>query len=169
MVQFFFVLKILLTNQNVQIPLGLTLDTTHTYISVHFVFQSSEGSLPEYMRWLSNRGHTDIIEEEDKAGDRSKPLPITQSMDDGLLLFMARKRQPASKQKYIFLSDKDTNTQGMFSEKYKGERENKDIPRPYQGDMPKSYSALGGMISASPDPSKTSMSNFLSNLLSWGL
>lgn len=95
-----------------------------------------------------------IIAEEDDGFEGKQPQ-VTKSMDENLYLFMARKRQPKPKQKYVFLSVKDTETTGKFSEKYKGERENKDIPQPYQGNMPKSYSALGGMISASPDPSKS--------------
>lgn len=80
---------------------------------------------------------------------------VTQSMDDSLLVFARHKRQAVPKQKYVFLTEKDTKVQGMFSEKYKGERENKDIPPPYTGEVPKSYSALGGMISATPDASKS--------------
>jgi len=73
-------------------------------------------------------------------------------MDDNMIMFMRRKREPQPKQKYIFLSEKDTTVKGQFAEKFKDVRDNKDIPRPYQGEMPKSYSALGGMVSATPDP-----------------
>lgn len=78
-------------------------------------------------------------------------------MDDDLIMMMSRRPQYQPKQKYLFLSEKDTTVKGMFSEKYKGERENKDIPRPYKGDVPKSYSALGGLISVTPDAAKSSM------------
>ena len=119
-------------------------------------FQSEDSTVPEYMRWIqqkSLKGPENVITEEEGEGEDMRQ--VTQSMDDGLLLLSAHKRQPYEKQKYLFLTDRDTETRGRFSEKYKGAQENKNIPQPYRGDMPKSYSALGGMISATPDPSKS--------------
>ncbi|KAL4226165.1 hypothetical protein ACF0H5_014152 [Mactra antiquata] len=108
----------------------------------------SESTQPAYTVWLKNRNRQDTIVEEDQP-------QVTQSMDEDLIMMMSRRPQNQPKQKYVFLSEKDTTVKGMFSDKYKGERENKDIPKPYKGDMPKSYSALGGMISATPDGSKS--------------
>lgn len=110
------------------------------------------------MRWVTKKkeaGKENAIQEEGEEQITLEGPQVTQSMDDSLLVFGRCKRQAVPKQKYVFLTEKDTKVQGMFSEKYKGERENKDIPPPYCGDMPKSYSALGGMISATPDASKS--------------
>ena len=95
------------------------------------------------------------IPEEDGEADNTKQQKkqVTQSMDDDLIMILSRRKPQKQKQKYVFMSEKDMVTKGEFSEKYKDEKENKDIPKPYQGLMPKSYSALGGMLSASPDKS----------------
>lgn len=114
----------------------------------------SDSTIPDYAKWLQTRGrvaHENTIHEEGFEDGEGKQPQVTQSLDDDMVYMMSRRQKPQQKQKYLFLSEKDTTVKGMFSEKYKGERENKDIPRPYQGDVPKSYSALGGMISATPD------------------
>ncbi|XP_053376948.1 uncharacterized protein LOC123529037 [Mercenaria mercenaria] len=119
----------------------------------------SDSTVADYVRWLKTKdlvAHENTIQEEDDYEGETKPLQVTQSLDDDMVYMLSRKHKPQQKQKYLFLSEKDTTVKGTFSEKYKGERENKDIPRPYQGDVPKSYSALGGMISATPDISKPS-------------
>lgn len=122
----------------------------------------SDSTQPEYARWLVPKeqwAHGNTIQEETETTDNHENKPqVTQSLDDDMILILACRRQPQTKQKYVFLSEKDTRVKGMFSEKYKGERENKDLPRPYKGDMPKSYSALGGMISATPDITSKSTS-----------
>lgn len=122
----------------------------------------SEGSTPPlYTKWIVPKdrvAHEETIQEEneDEAELNEKHPQFTQSPDDDMILILSRRRQPQTKQKYVFLSEKDTRVKGMFAEKYKQERENKDLPQPYKGDAPKSYSALGGMISATPDiPSKS--------------
>lgn len=121
--------------------------------------QTSESTQPEYAKWLQLRGHfgneNTITEEDGEEGEVTKRPQVTQSLDDDMILVLSRRQKPQTKQKYLFLSEKDTTVKGTFSEKFKGERENKDIPRPYMGDVPKSYSALGGMISATPDATKS--------------
>ena len=102
------------------------------------------------------------IQEEGYEEEEGKQPLVTQSLDDDMIYMLSRRQKPQQKQKYLFLSEKDTTVKGMFSEKYKGERENKDIPRPYQGDVPKSYSALGGMISATPDVQRSGRFNYFS-------
>ncbi|XP_052234203.1 uncharacterized protein LOC127846744 isoform X3 [Dreissena polymorpha] len=123
--------------------------------------QDSESTEPEYLRWLRPQpvhGQDDLIEEEqEEKGELGLPRKpqVTQSLDDNLMFFMQRKKHPQPKQKYLFLSEKDTRVKGSFSEKYKGDRENKNIPRPYKGSLQKSYSALGGMIAESPEHDKS--------------
>ncbi|XP_052780152.1 uncharacterized protein LOC128217219 isoform X3 [Mya arenaria] len=123
--------------------------------------QYSDTTEPEYLRWLKpeqrlRRDNT--IQETDEYDESAQKPQVTQSMDDNYLMFMRRRRENAPKQKYLFLSEKDTRVKGNFSEKFKDERENKDIPRPYRGEMPTSYSALGGMMSATPDAVKSDAS-----------
>lgn len=102
--------------------------------------------------------HENTIHEVDEKGDHEVPKKpqVIQSLDDDMIFVLSRRQKPQTKQKYLFLSEKDTTVKGMFSEKYKGERENKDIPQPYMGNIQKSYSVLDGMISATPDATKSS-------------
>lgn len=105
---------------------------------------------PEYARWIRPGRARENTEEE--GGESPRPPDTTRSFDDDLILILSRKKRPTEKPKYVFLSEKDATVKGEFSEKFKDERENKDIPRPYQGDRPKAYSSMGmRMISATPD------------------
>ena len=102
--------------------------------------------------WTDGTGKTT-----QKDGSQSpKPWDTTQSFDDDLILILSRKKRTSEKPKYLFLTEKDATVKGEFSEKFKDDREHKDIPRPYQGERPnmgpKAYSSMGmGMISATPD------------------
>ena len=106
---------------------------------------------PEYSKWIRPglQARENTIQEEEEGSPRQQ---TTQSFDDDLILILSRKKRSRDKPKYVFLSEKDTTVKGEFAEKFKDERENKDIPRPYQGDRPKAYSSMGmGMVSATPD------------------
>jgi len=46
---------------------------------------------------------------------------------------MSRSRKHVPQPKYIFLTEKEARVKGMFADKFKDEREYKDIPRPYMG------------------------------------
>lgn len=127
---------------------------------IFFLFLKDSTS-QDCKRWLQEKGgtvHENTIQEIDEKGDHEVPKKpqVTQSLDDDMIFVLSRCQKPQTKQKYLFLSEKDTTVKGMFSEKYKGERENKDIPQPYMGNIQKSYSALDGMISATPDATKSS-------------
>ena len=114
------------------------------YFCIIFLQTSTQ---PEYSKWFRpglQAPENTIAEEE------SPRQPTTQSFDDDLILILSRKKPSSDKPKYVFLSEKDSTVKGEFSEKFKDERENKDIPRPYQGDRPKAYSSMG-MMSATPD------------------
>ena len=114
------------------------------YFGIIFLQTSTQ---PEYSKWFRpglQAPENTIAEEE------SPRQPTTQSFDDDLILILSRKKASSDKPKYVFLSEKDSTVKGEFSEKFKDERENKDIPRPYQGDRPKAYSSMG-MMSATPD------------------
>lgn len=131
-----------------------------------WIDDQSESSYPDYLRWImrKNPGQATIREgeEEEEGGDTERTADgqgqadRVKSMDDDLIYILSQRQPRQPKQKYIFLSEKDTTVKGEFSEKYKDEREYKDLPRPYKGEMPKSYSAMGGSISRmdadKPDP-----------------
>ena len=111
---------------------------------------------PEYTKWvkpgLTARENTN----QNEGSESPRPWDSTQSFDDDLILILSRKKRTEEKPKYLFLTEKDTTVKGEFSEKFKDDREHKDIPRPYQGDRPnvgpKAYSSMGmGMMSATPD------------------
>ena len=107
---------------------------------------------PEYSKWIQPglQALENTIQEE--GGESPRPWETTQSFDDDLILILSRKKRTTEKPKYVFLTEKDATVKGEFSEKFKDERENKDIPPPYQGDRPKAYSSMGmGMVSATPD------------------
>ena len=105
---------------------------------------------------MTARENTITEEDEDQAYEYQKPAQnVTQSLDDDMMLILARRRPTENKQKYVFLSEKDTEVKGEFSERYKDDRENKDLPKAYDASEPKAFSAMGGMISASASPDKS--------------
>ncbi|OWF54589.1 uncharacterized protein LOC110443162 isoform X2 [Mizuhopecten yessoensis] len=99
-------------------------------------------SIPEYTKWLqTTRGTaTPRIDSAKKKDPWSR-----EELDDELILLMSRKNKPSPKPKFVFMTEKDSRVRGQFADKFKEEREYKDIPRPYAGGHPemKSKSVMG--------------------------
>ncbi|XP_060080617.1 uncharacterized protein LOC132559986 [Ylistrum balloti] len=99
-------------------------------------------SIPEYTKWLRSRQQsaTPRINSSKKKDPWSR-----EELDDELILLMSAKRKPSPKPKYVFMTEKESKVKGQFSDKFKEDREYKDIPRPYAGGHPdmKSKSVMG--------------------------
>ena len=119
------------------------------YLEENFFFFLQTSTQPEYVKWIKPglQARENTLADVEESPRQPKTM---QSFDDDLILILSRKKPSTEKPKYVFLSEKDATVKGEFSEKFKDERENKDIPRPYQGDRPKAYSSMG-MMSATPD------------------
>ncbi|XP_069141879.1 uncharacterized protein [Argopecten irradians] len=109
-------------------------------------------SIPEYTKWLQSRRQTATPRINSA---KQKDPWAREELDDELILLMSRKNKASPRQKYIFMTEKDSKVKGQFSDKFKEDREYKDIPRPYQGGLPdfKSKSVMG-MSDASVTSSK---------------
>ncbi|KAL3852303.1 hypothetical protein ACJMK2_015962 [Sinanodonta woodiana] len=100
----------------------------------------SDNSEPDYRKWKSY-GQTDRINEaEEEKVDKENLTPEPDGLNSQVI-FKPKQKKP----KYIFLSEEDARCKGKFSEKFKDERDNKDIPHPFHGEhrSVKSFSSLG--------------------------
>ncbi|KAL5014786.1 hypothetical protein ScPMuIL_009056 [Solemya velum] len=119
-----------------------------------WVDNMSEESVPEYQKWLRrdvNVGGAvdEIIQEE------TETLALDpQKTFDSELVQMAAMRKPANKMKYKFLTEAKATCKGQFSQRFKDQRDFKDVPKPADGyQVPMvSQSAMG--MSASTETSE---------------
>ncbi|XP_033745182.1 uncharacterized protein LOC117330799 isoform X2 [Pecten maximus] len=103
---------------------------------------SDDDSIPEYTKWLQNKRQTATPRVD---SSKQKDPWSREELDDELILLMSRKQKPSPRPKYIFMTEKDSRVKGQFADKFKEDREYKDIPRPYAGGHPdlKSKSVMG--------------------------
>ncbi|KAJ8302175.1 hypothetical protein KUTeg_021162 [Tegillarca granosa] len=120
---------------------------------------ASEASEPEYMKWVTDNQEMRHDEDAEDRGDNIQSMGDEyDTLDQDLIMLMARKRKPEPKPKYIFLREKDATCKGKFSEKFKDQRDNKDIPKAFNDiRLPdfKSHSVMGDMDSGVPLSAKS--------------
>ncbi|KAK3102844.1 hypothetical protein FSP39_014374 [Pinctada imbricata] len=115
----------------------------------------SDSSDPDYLKWVrevQQQGGRDVTKEtineheEEEIQDGFRENKKYEGFDDELILLMTRKKHNQAKPKYVFLTESDTRSKGRFTDKFRDEYDNKDIPKPFDGTkipMEKAKSVLG--------------------------
>ena len=93
------------------------------------------------MKWVRDNDYSRDVtretireQEEEEVYDAEKENKKYQGFDDELILLLTRKKhlQP-SHPKYVFLTEKDARVKGKFTDKFRDQFDNKDIPKPFDG------------------------------------
>ncbi|KAK3589484.1 hypothetical protein CHS0354_030606 [Potamilus streckersoni] len=105
----------------------------------------SDDSEPDYHKWKSYEQSDRIDEADEEKIDTNKENLTPEHDVLNSQIILKRKKPIQKKPKYIFLSEEDACCKGKFSEKFKDERDNKDIPHPFHGEhrSVKSFTSLG--------------------------